>query len=557
MASLMLGRCVGLVAAGILLALPLLAQGEAPKVPGGVAWTGYRGPLSTGVHQGKPPVSCDEKTGENLRWKIPMPNWGHSQPVVCGNRVFVISEGGWPETQDFPLLQVLDLATGKEVARDTLDHLPATGLSAAEQEASRKAWHDVLADFRANYTLFNHYIYGDEAAKKEVVAKFESLGRKYGGWRGGGYGQLRSLKPKCDDAKAKTAGKAGLTLETWQHGCGLGQSCFGQTFATPVTDGTNVYIATAFGAFFAYDQNGKRLWVSYSPGKRGEYCRNGRSPVIYGDLLLSDMTALARGIDRKTGKVLWSHPVDEETWMTPVVITTGGQDVLLCFNRKAFLLPDGKPLKVEGGTDFGATAVVNYDQRDVVFFTGGGEHGGWTGKGRTETPPPSAVRFALQGDTLTGTVLWSGLNGAGSGHIGILYHDGKLLHVPSGSVFEALTGKLLVGPGTRIKGDGGKRVVPGTGHLLQVAGDRMYGLSGAGGGEGKPGQTATLVCYSLDGKELGKSVFANAPVAGEKKKQIIEQNGWNTWMFSYAVPFTIHGDCILVRSYDYLWCVGK
>ena len=61
------------------------------------------------------------------------------------------------------------------------------------------------------------------------------------------------------------ARKAGLTLCTWQHGCGMSQAEFGQTFPTPVTDGERLCIATDFGGFFAFDAEGNRLWVAAVP----------------------------------------------------------------------------------------------------------------------------------------------------------------------------------------------------------------------------------------------------------------------------------------------------
>jgi len=257
-----------------------------PTAPGGAAetpWLGYRGANGTGVFRdNNPPSAFDEKSGKNILWKAPMPNWGHSQPVEMAGRVFVISEGGWPESQDLPLLQCLDAQTGKELWRKDLNHLPATALGAQEQQEALKAWHDVLADFRTDYTFFNEFIYAaDEAGKEAAKAKFKALGRDFAGWSGGGYGQLRKLKSKCDEAKAKLAAKAGLTLETWQHGCGMGQSCFGQTFPTPVTDGANLFVVTAFGGFFCFDKDGATVWTKYYPGAPGEYCRNGRSPLIY------------------------------------------------------------------------------------------------------------------------------------------------------------------------------------------------------------------------------------------------------------------------------------
>lgn len=539
----------------------ILAAGLMFGFAGSVAWAtsavyGYRGPGGDGVHpDANPPAACAETTGTNLLWKVPMPNWGHGHPVALDGCVFVVSEGGWPATQDLPLLQCLDAATGAERWRRTLNHLPATGLSASAQEAALAAWHEVLADFRTNYTIFNACIYApDEPAKQAAIERFTALGRKFGGWKGGGYGQLRSLKPKCNEAQAKLASKAGLTLETWQHDCGMGQSCFGQAYPTPVTDGTHLYVVTAFGGFFCFDREGTPRWVKYHPGKPGEYCRNGRSPLLYGELLISDIGALVRAINRKTGELVWAQPVDAETMMSPVVITCDGTDVLLCFNKRAFRLPDGQPLTFEGGTDFGATALVRADDRSVVFFTGGGEHGGWTNKGNCETPPPSCVRFSLNGTTLTGQVLWSGIAGKQlSGHSGLLYHDGKLYH-PAGCVLDAATGAVLAG-GTDKRS--GARAVPQTRHLLQLAGDRLYGLRESGkGGEGKPSQESTLEVYTLDGRKLASSVFANAPVEGLKRAQIVEQNGWNTWMFSYACPFTIAGNRLYIRSYDYLWCLG-
>jgi outer membrane protein assembly factor BamB len=517
--------------------------------------TGYRGDGTCVFPKASPPITADEKTGQNILWKVPLPNWGHAFPVEMAGRVFVISEGGWPATQDLPVLQCLDAVTGKELWRKDLNHLPATSLSPADQQAALKAWHDVLADFRTNYTIFNEFSYAaDEAGKEAARAKFKALGRDYAGWSGGGYGQLRKLKPKCDEAKAKIAAKAGLTLATWQHGCGMGQSCFGQTFPTPVTDGTHLYVVTAFGGFFCFDKDGNQVWVKHYPGKVGEYCRNGRSPLIYKDLLISDVTSLARAIDLKTGALKWSQPVDDETMMTPVIITCGQTDVLLCFNKKAFRLPDGAPLTIEGGSDFGATALVKSDERDVVFFTGGGEHGGWTNKGKTEVPPPACVKFKLDGDKLTGTVLWAGIDGQGSsGHTGLLYHDGKLYR--GGVALDAKTGKVALGSADRRSG---QRAAPNTRHLLQLAGKHLYGLTETGkSGEGKPAQQATLEVYDLDGKKVGESVFANAPVTGAKQQQIIEQNGWNTWMFSYSCPFTVAGNRIYIRSYDYLWCLGS
>ena len=90
----------------------------------------------------------------------------------------------------------------------------------------------------------------------------------------------------------------------------------------------------------------------------------------------------------------------------------GGKDILLCGggglkatgsgddedggSLKAFVLPGGEPLAVEGWSNPGLWAVVKYDEPDVVFFIGGGQHGGWSAADAYgNRPSPAAVKFQL------------------------------------------------------------------------------------------------------------------------------------------------------------------
>ena len=73
-----------------------VVKATAPAEPGSDAvveplnWPSFRGPDGTGVADGqRPPVVWNLKTGENVRWKTPIPGLGHSAPVVWGNRIFV------------------------------------------------------------------------------------------------------------------------------------------------------------------------------------------------------------------------------------------------------------------------------------------------------------------------------------------------------------------------------------------------------------------------------------------------------------------------------------
>ena len=59
---------------------------------GAGSWPSFRGPHASGVaeHQGLPDT-WNVKTGENVRWRTPIPGLAHSSPAVWGQKVFVTS----------------------------------------------------------------------------------------------------------------------------------------------------------------------------------------------------------------------------------------------------------------------------------------------------------------------------------------------------------------------------------------------------------------------------------------------------------------------------------
>jgi hypothetical protein len=95
---------------------------------------------------------------------------------------------------------------------------------------------------------------------------------------------------------------------------------------------------------------------------------------------------------------------------------------------------------------------------------------------------------------------------------------------------------------------------------MYLAGDRFYGLNGQTSLADRsppPGKVAAILsCHDRDGRLLGKSDIFTASVDAQKLEQIRSQVGWDTWVFGYSMPFTIAKDCIYLRSYDELICVG-
>jgi outer membrane protein assembly factor BamB len=63
-----------------------------PARPDPASWPSFRGARAAGVADGqKLPDRWDVKTGEHIRWRVPIPGLAHSSPVVWGDRVYITS----------------------------------------------------------------------------------------------------------------------------------------------------------------------------------------------------------------------------------------------------------------------------------------------------------------------------------------------------------------------------------------------------------------------------------------------------------------------------------
>ena len=131
--------------------------------------------------------------------------------------------------------------------------------------------------------------------------------------------------------------------------------------ASPVTDGTGVFVYFKSGNFAALEMNGKVRWqrnLAKEFGKQKLYWDQGSSPVILGDLvILARMHAgdsWVAGFDKATGKIRWQTKRNYECpaennngYTTPVPIRHGDRDALLvwCSDRlTAYAADDGSLL---------------------------------------------------------------------------------------------------------------------------------------------------------------------------------------------------------------------
>ncbi|PHS07378.1 MAG: serine/threonine protein kinase [Blastopirellula sp.] len=85
-------------------------------------WPSWRGPRGDGSSIEKNvPTHWDGTTGENITWKVELPGWGHSSPIVSNGRVFIVACD--EETEDRVLLS-LDRKTGKTLWQKTIFQAP-------------------------------------------------------------------------------------------------------------------------------------------------------------------------------------------------------------------------------------------------------------------------------------------------------------------------------------------------------------------------------------------------------------------------------------------------
>jgi len=463
-------------------------------------------------------------------WVTELPSWGQSQPIAIGDRIYVTVEPVEGK-RTFPALVCLESATGKILWDKPLDHLAA--VPANIRDGALTAWNEVMADWIKRCELFRAYKKTKDD-KPVLAAGYEFNAR----------GDI--VAPNGDktiEKKSAFASKAGFTKDNWRFRIGdsapeLASAGIGAAFATPVSDGKHLWTTTAWGGVFCHDLEGKEEWVAFSPGLAGEYCRNGRSPILWKNLLLTDITNLARAFDAATGKLLWSHPGERgHTVVSPMVLTSGGKDIFWSVGPNAYLLPEGTPVPIKGWNDGGMQTLVKSDERDVIFFCGAGEHCGWSDKGNSTFQPPAAVRFAFADGVLKATVLWHGgtagggdPNFRGGNKPWMVYYDNMFYHI-HGAILDAATGTVKVGKVTRW---GKGSAVPSTDYLLLIANGHVYGLT-------RPGD---LSVFTTAGKPVSKLKITEYPDA----KAICVNDG---------PEFAFAKDLVIVRSLKHLHGIGN
>jgi hypothetical protein len=358
---------------------------------------------------------------------------------------------------------------------------------------------------------------------------------------------------------------------------------------TPVSDGERIYVFFGKTGALAFDLSGKQLWqTSVGTGLGARNWGTASSPILYKDLLIVPASAESHslvGLDKKTGKKVWTHSDSSFTltWGTPILVDCGGgrTDLVFAVPGKIWGLdPEaGKTRWTCEGLNSDSICTSAFAHDGVVYLIETGPRGGGG----------MAVKAGGEGDVTKTAVLWRGP--ARSRIETPVFDDNRIYWVGNriADCIDAATGNsiyhLLVtgepapadtgrgggrpggpgggggfgGPGGGGGGPGGPGGFggPGGGPGGQRQGGGRGGPGGGRGGRGGMGGGDYSSPVLADGKifYLSRSGTAYVYAVGPEYK-LLSQNQLTSGGDFSATPAISDGQ-IFIRSSKYLYCVAE
>jgi outer membrane protein assembly factor BamB len=469
----MLFSCPGASRARLVLVAVLLFLGTLTASAGEVI--GWRTDGSGSYPKAQPPLEWSPT--KNVVWSTPMPGYGVSHPVLLGRRIFICSE---PAT-----LLCLKRDDGKVLWQKTsnyseLDIAPDVRERIKVEQAEMAAIARKESAIRKEMEALQRSLSKDQAPKEEIEKKLQPF-RK----------QLNEFNKERE--------KLPLGVLYTQPGT---HPTAGYSAPTPVTNGTEVYVAFGNGLVACYDLDGNRKWLKLIEHSNAPYAHSG-SPVLAGDKVLIHFTDLV-ALEAKTGMESWrlKRPTSHGT---PLVTRVGDVDVVLTPKGALVRARDGKVL-AEGLGSCGANSPVLHE--GTVYYV----HGNAT-----------AVRLP---ESLTEPVklpvLWKGrVKSSGYGFSSPVVFEGLLYSTNDKSlltVLDAATGKVVYEERLDLRGD----AYPS----ISLAGNRIYVSS-------ETGETVVLA-------------------AGREYKELARNK-----LEEFRSSLVFEGKRVYIRTAKHLYCIGE
>jgi outer membrane protein assembly factor BamB len=290
----------------------------------------------------------------------------------------------------------------------------------------------------------------------------------------------------------------------------------GYASSTPATDGERVYVFFGRSGVRAFDFTGKELWYT-EVGKGLNSWGSAASTLLYRNLLLVNATVESGALlalEKSTGKQVWKAKGIRDCWSTPLLVELPGgkhEVVVNSFDGLLGLDPDkGERLWECEGIAASANTSSPVAKSGIVYVMGSG----------TGESTMMAMRAGGRGDVTKTHILWKQKGGVNNCSPVIA---GDNLYWISGQVWclKADTGKIVFQ----------ERLYPVRQEYASpvVADGMIYAFTRHNG------------CYVLK--------------AGDRLEQLAHNDLDDRSDFN-ASP-AISGGQFVVRSNDYLYCIGK
>ncbi|WDQ17208.1 PQQ-binding-like beta-propeller repeat protein [Rhodopirellula sp. P2] len=267
-------------------------------------WPQWRGPDSSGAAlESNPPTTWSES--ENILWKIDVPGFGSSTPIVLGDRVYV------------------------STAVKTERKAEGADSSEAPVEASSEA-----APPRGERRAGGGRPEGGRGGP-------ERGGRGRG--RGGRGGDAKPtnyhdfMVIAYDRTDGKEIWRTSLTQEV-PHEAGHNTNTLASS--SPITDGEKLYMSFGSRGVFCLDLDGKQLWsVDLGQMQTRNQFGEGSSPAVHNGTLVvpwdHEGESFIVALDAATGDEKWRQSRDEQTtWSTPLITEYEGRTQVITNGSK-------------------------------------------------------------------------------------------------------------------------------------------------------------------------------------------------------------------------------
>src|SRR5262245_38306094 len=249
-------------------------------------WPTFRGQNASGVADGKPlPASWDAEKNINLAWKVAIPGFGHSSPVVWGDKVFITTAVSSDPNATFRHGLFGDVDSAKDLSKQTWK-IYALDKKTGKILWERVAWEGIPKTKRHIKSSFANSTPATDG--RFVVAFFGSEGLF------------------CYDLKGNLKWKQDLGV--LDAGWFFDPDYQWGTASSPIIyqDLVIVQCDIQKGSFIAaYNlKNGKQVWRT----SREEISSWGSPTIVAGPKrveLVTNATKAVRGYDPLTGKELW------------------------------------------------------------------------------------------------------------------------------------------------------------------------------------------------------------------------------------------------------------